>query len=912
MTHPEGVRPASTQPHHQNNEDPITFEEVLRHELDCIKDSRQRRGIHVKAHPDNLIGLAFSGGGIRSATFNLGILQALAENGLLHKFDYLSTVSGGGYIGSWLAALTYRLTRDLDSPFDGVEKTLKSQKRESPFVNWLRLYSNYLTPYKGIGISDTWVALGTWMRSVILNQAILGLLLAGVLLLCQGVLMPLILAENDGMIFFISSGILFLIATVSMGIDVAGGSSATEITPSSSQWITVSMMLPFSACVTLNCALWQRTDFGTCPTWSWAAAGAASYLVAWGSMAVVFCVRRGWRAHRGKPMKPMISIVALLLSSPLAGAIGGVLLRLYVLLLMHLPDWPSTNEVVVVFGSSLVMLMMLLVGFLHLGLIGRGSIDIAREWWASQAAYAVMVTLGWLILVGIVFFGPLAIRWVLFEMGGWSIVAILLPVLYAFLRAKYVRGRRRQIIADMAPWVSCIGSILVLETGLHIATGLLFATADTQELWGVHTGLGWHFISEGYWRVLEGSSRLWLPGLGCFFLVFGLVLSWRVDVNEFSLHHFYRNRLVRCYLGASNPQRRPQPLVRFDPADDLPLSELSDNYPGPYPILNAALNITSGQELGYATRQAKSFVFTPLYCGFDLSDTAKASTSDDRFLPSFARTVLGRSDLSTWKSGFGGGISLGTAMTISGAAASPNMGYFTSRATAFFMALFAVRLGWWMGNPRYLRAWKSAGPRLGLTYFLAELFPQSDQQRRYVYLSDGGHFENLGIYELLRRRCRLIVSCDAGCDPDYKFEDLRKLIEKAHADFGARIEIDYARMRPDYSMRESQWNYAVGTIYYDSSNNLDTGTLIFIKASMPMKVDYRTPLSVRRLPDEVWRYYDQHLMFPHESTVDQWFDDLQFESYRALGEYIGLHAAENIDFAMDDTLARPERRLGAS
>ena len=77
---------------------PTTFARVLQDELGRVNASRQKRGVTAKAHADNLIGLAFSGGGIRSATFNLGILQALAEKGLLHKFDYLSTVSGGGYL----------------------------------------------------------------------------------------------------------------------------------------------------------------------------------------------------------------------------------------------------------------------------------------------------------------------------------------------------------------------------------------------------------------------------------------------------------------------------------------------------------------------------------------------------------------------------------------------------------------------------------------------------------------------------------------------------------------------------------------------------------------------------------------------------------------------------------------------
>jgi hypothetical protein len=242
-------------------------------------------------------------------------------------------------------------------------------------------------------------------------------------------------------------------------------------------------------------------------------------------------------------------------------------------------------------------------------------------------------------------------------------------------------------------------------------------------------------------------------------------------------------------------------------------------------------------------------------------------------------------------------------MAISGAAASPNMGYFTTPATAFYMALFDVRLGWWMGNPRYQKNWPSLGPPLGLGYLLSEVIGQSDQQKGYVYLSDGGHFENLAVYELIRRRCRLIVACDAGCDPQYDFENLLSLIEKARTDFGVHIDINYEAIRPDAGTIESGTNHVTGKIYYDPKNLHDTGTLILIKASMPTKdgVPGRTPAE-RKLPEDVWRYWKLNKTFPHQSTADQWFDELQFESYRALGEHIGRDAAREIDKAMEDLL----------
>src|SRR5262249_4299139 len=155
---------------------------------------------------------------------------------------------------------------------------------------------------------------------------------------------------------------------------------------------------------------------------------------------------------------------------------------------------------------------------------------------------------------------------------------------------------------------------------------------------------------------------------------------------------------------------------------------------------------------------------------------------------SYSRTELGRTAESLTVIASEGGITLGTAMAISGAAASPNMGYFTSPATGLFMTLFDVRLGWWMGNTRFTPKWKSGGPSLGLSYLFSELVAQSDQNKSYFYLSDGGHFENLAVYELIKRHCCVIVACDADCDSGYVFENLLDLIEKARSDFGAHIE----------------------------------------------------------------------------------------------------------------------------
>jgi hypothetical protein len=181
------------------------FEQVLKDELDAIEVSRKepladgrsrveersearnaKQGALDRAAGMNLLGLAFSGGGIRSATFNLGVLQALAGCGLLRRVDYLSTVSGGGHIGGWLTAWVKR------RGFDHVDHTLKTTDRQSlepeaAEIRYLREYSNYLTPRKGLFSGDTWAMVSIYLRNVLLNLLILALTIGAALLLLKAV-----------------------------------------------------------------------------------------------------------------------------------------------------------------------------------------------------------------------------------------------------------------------------------------------------------------------------------------------------------------------------------------------------------------------------------------------------------------------------------------------------------------------------------------------------------------------------------------------------------------------------------------------------------------------------------------------------------------------------------------------------
>jgi hypothetical protein len=347
-----------------------------------------------------------------------------------------------------------------------------------------------------------------------------------------------------------------------------------------------------------------------------------------------------------------------------------------------------------------------------------------------------------------------------------------------------------------------------------------------------------------------------------------------VDVNEFSMHHFYRNRLIRTYLGASN-LRNPNRLTGFDAEDDLLLASLRPEcepgvrkrgatYTGPYPIFNAALNLVHGDRLSRQERKAASFIFSPRFCGYHHTSDGVAKSipplRDAGYRPTAAYAYPD------------GGVHLGTAMTISGAATSPNAGRYTSTPLAFLLTVFNVRLGWWMGNPRHDVTWRRSGPSNGLGYFVTELFGTADDRRKHVYLSDGSHFENLGIYELVRRRCSVIIACDAEEDPHFKFEGLGDAIRKCFIDFGVRIKIDLKALRPDReNLTPVHW--VTGDIHYPDDS---IGRLIYIKTSMTGDE-----------PADIRAYRAQHDCFPHQSTAEQFFGEAQFESYHRLGLHIG-------------------------
>ena len=225
-------------------------------------------------------------------------------------------------------------------------------------------------------------------------------------------------------------------------------------------------------------------------------------------------------------------------------------------------------------------------------------------------------------------------------------------------------------------------------------------------------------------------------------------------------------------------------------------------------------------------------------------------------------------------------------MTISGAAASPNQGYHSSPVIGFLMTLFNARLGWWLGNPGPAghQTFHKASPTLAIKPILDELTGNTDDLNPYVYLSDGGHFENLGLYEMVLRRNRFILVSDAGCDESCTLEDLGNAIRKIRIDLGIPIEFPpqgfQIRSRTD-ALKTPSLYWAIGRIGYAKVDDPHApasdrdGILLYIK-----------PGIIGDEPQDIFNYAAAKKAFPHETTADQFFSESQFESYRALGAHV--------------------------
>ncbi len=932
---------------------PDTFSQVLREELHFFEEQgrfhagpdSEREGPPAAAKPENedrppqelahrrqLVGLAFSGGGIRSATFNLGVLQALAHVGLLRAFHYLSTVSGGGYIGSWLVGWIHReqidaVERELPREVEGqTEARRRRRHRRGSPITFLRQFSNYLTPKTGALSVDTWTAVATYVRNLVLNLTIVVLFLS-VLLLLPRLLVAVDLPQSLGYHLFTFAGFLLLmaIAVVAQNYDSGRAVEGRHLTSTPAVlWFAAAPL--FLAGVLASYGLSWLTREGTgsvgelsasipgeTEIWRWMAFAALTYFSFWLVALVVAFLRRRDRSQE------TTNWLWVLVPALVAGAGGGA--ALFGLFRGFVGTTGSSVVALIrqtIWGPPAVTLIFILTAVIHIGLMGRQFKEEHREWWSRLGGWLCILILAWAGLLVVVFYGPGLLRWLGTTLKGTAVVGWLLSTAAGIWAGRSPatggRGSKRwvELVALVAPYVFVAGLVAALGVGIHKihanVTGHSAERPASSEVsaWPSFEGGEEPREAEGYLEAISAEldvagrsiDRDWrgLAGTVFLLLLVTVPLSLRVDINEFSMHLFYRNRLIRPYLGASRT-RHPIPFTGFDPDDDFPLHDIYPTLPGggggspyrgPLPILNTTVNLAAGEQLAWQERKANSFFFTPLHYGFDPGRFRGKEGRDERGEEARGeRGEEGRGFRHIHRANKGKGITLGTAMAISGAAVNPNMGFHSSPALSFLLTVFNARLGWWMRNPAKRRGWDGRGPGFGLTALLSELTGTMGSESKFVNLADGGFFDNLGIYELVRRRCRFILACDAEADPHLEFAALGRAIRRCRSDFGIDIEIDVDPIRKDAATGFSRWHCAVGAIHYaEVDENAPKGTLVYLKASLTGDEPEDLQNYQRRFPD-----------FPHESTADQWFGESQFESYRELGyhETVELFSAAGVE-----------------
>ena len=925
--------------------------------------------------------LCLSGGGIRSATFSLGVIQGLAKHGLLDKFDYLSTVSGGGYIGSWLTAFISRTPPkigDFDpkaarleavqdllaNPHKQIEGASEEVKpAEPPQVTYLRSHSNYMSPRVGLFSVDTWTLIGVYLRNLLLNWTIFVPLLAAFLLV------PRMLAEvvinGEAIVERPPSYYAAIFVGVSAFFGFVALFCISRFRPSLAVYLkdnsrfnqhfwrdSIGVLKGAERRILGWCAVpLLLFAFGISAYWNWAGQDPArlefmksivGHLPAhriklllvfavvfvilaainvyyrhknelenlwdaiFGTVVIFLCIvtfgLQLWNASENIKIVGLMlftesiglaafilvrvvirlfrkkdapggmwnNFVAELSITFLTGALSGILLFLGSENLSFLYDLfgarteMQQTQVYTTVAVPTFLLVFMLAATLFIGIGSKIMDDMDREWMSRFGAWILIISVAWLGICGIVFLGPHIFddnvaNFLRTGFGKWFTsvggIAGAITLVFGFYAKSSpaddskASGKKNAVLR-IAPQIAApIFAAFIVILVVAATNGLIGLLGDRVEF------LKYDPMADNE-QSLQGLIvyGIWIVVL----TLIGALMGWWVNVNKFSLHGMYRDRIIRAYLGASNADRIKS-VNSFTGMDDNDNIEMSRLFHKPFHVINMALNITKTSDLRWQSRKAESFTATPFHCG---SPNMGGGTGNYRLSEEYGQNPEGK------------GISLGTAAAISGAAASPNMGYYTqSTPVSSLMALFNVRLGWWLGNTgrRGKKTYQKNAPDFAPRLLIGEAMGRSEDTQPYIYLSDGGHFDNLGFYEMVLRRCRFIVICDAGADGGFGFSDLGAAIHKIRVDMGIPVEFEPG------NIPVKGRNCSIGTIKYSAieGNAENDGFLIYIKPTL----DGDEPI-------DIVSYAKKNLGFPHESTADLNYSETQFESYRSLGYYM--------------------------
>ena len=889
---------------------------------------RRRRALWEARSPGNdalavqhPVGVAFSGGGIRSAIFSLGLAQALAEKKLFPQVDYLSTVSGGGYTGSFLGSLFLprnaelsipdalpRETTGTQSPAETglgaaqrVEQVLTDDPHRStahirigdqsknvfhPLL-WLRENGRYLTPS---GANDLLYMAAFYLRALLGVQYVLALALLG--------------------------GVL-LIYVLRLGLHLSGQTIGGSIAPALDG-------LDWDVNVSTGALWWSSPIFWIVP---------GLFLLVGGPLVLAY-----WLVFRQEK-------AGILSAEERAIKLGPwwmlVVAAVLCVMLGRFDQWSNPIVAPLAYGVYLAVVVLLMQRFWIAGWLKPGE-DWTHTAAVSRARLKLTQTLTRLLRILLVVLACAVV-----DSLGQSIFVALLRARPTDLAAIGTSGGAIAVLlalarkfgtlvqVDVSKWTKMI---VRMQKLIALVAALLALAAIAALLVAFVQWVVWSpWLAE--WRIKAQA----VLRLGHWALLIGLILAWMLMaeltreslgfLNNSTFHRFYSARLVRTFLGAANLKR----LCEFCEAIQGPLKSQTDvrslfvseahsddevglrsyyggTSAGPLHLICATLNesLSETSNLVREDRKGVALAVGPrgvnVDCHFyqwakpdhvigsrlafyDLPEPSPTASSDEREAFDRQRTCE-RMPLGSWAA-------------ISGAAVSTGLGHLSSLGFSILAWLVNARLGYWWLPAEMMSTQRRDSGRKTFDLVQQEMSGGFYGQRGLRWsLSDGGHFENTGVYELLRRRAALIVCSDNGADPEYRFNDVQNLVLRARIDFGAEIEfledaeIDRfasafkegaANVRPYFGSLEQFRDPAtrgdrcalVARVRYaddDEPTGLAREALLIVVK----------PTVTQFAPLDVKLYARSQPAFPQQPTGDQFFDEAQWESYRKLGQEIGL------------------------
>ncbi|HJV21797.1 MAG TPA: hypothetical protein VJ570_03820, partial [Holophagaceae bacterium] len=667
------------------------------------------------------VGLALSGGGIRSATFCLGVLKGLAKAKVLPRIDLLSTVSGGGYIGSFLGAWFTRAS----GPAEVVEGLQGVGATESRPVRWLRENGYYLAP---TGSADGTLMGAIMLRNWVALQVVLAMLVLATFLILDArffLVMPDVTWPVATNRLWWSPWMVAPLAAFALGTLPQGWAYWMVTTPDppkgrdSNPLLGLGLLLLASA---LGGWVYRQAAGPVSLTATLAAVAAESVLVL-----VWLFAAGGLRGRTRVPSAEARLANAQGIRARLSMGLAGSLALVVVLVVLGFVDSLGQSIYAVLAEKG--------VSGLKAWALGAGGGLVALALAAQQAAHRLPqrkedVSLPLSLMAGL----AAAL------LGGIALVvlnAFAHGVTWGFHRPQPLpKGPTvGQTLIRNATAQNMEISLALKEVPRVFAEGGAEMTVDHPSLrLPSDKGMVLEWPESEVNPPVPGPNGVWYGwGLGISLglsLLFGGIRSF---LNASAMGSFYQRRITRAYLGATNPERetsaggdlwRRQSIRESMPGDDIPWSQYRPfQKGGPLHFVFTTINETVDGKSQVQQRDRKGTGLGVGPAGLSVGVRHHATwTEDGHHLEGLPRPGASAWAVFPPRLHAPEPLSLGQWVGISGAAFSTGMGFRTSAGLSLLCGMFNVRTGywWWSGVDR----WQDEGHRIPQAEGLfSRLFP---------------------------------------------------------------------------------------------------------------------------------------------------------------------------------------------